>query len=115
MENFISGSYHAEMVFIFIMQTTPIPLEDIVKLVIQGHVISSSTPNFADKEAAGAMKNMSDIYDYFKKEHNLKSYDNKDSKVVASVHGFDSTEVSDGVKEDDVNAFWHPPEPNGIW
>lgn len=54
------------------------------------------------------MKNMSDIYDYFKKEHNLKSYDNKDSKVVASVHGFDSTEVSDGVKEDYVNAFWHP-------
>ncbi|HDR4553830.1 peptidase M4 family protein [Bacillus thuringiensis] len=73
-----------------------------------GTLISSSTPNFADKEAAGAMKNMSDIYDYFKKEHNLKSYDNKDSKVVASVHGFDSTEVSDGLKEDYVNAFWHP-------
>ena len=60
------------MVFIFIMQTTPIPSEDIVKLVIQGTLISSSNPNFADKEAAGAMKNMSDIYDYFKKEHNLK-------------------------------------------
>ena len=73
-----------------------------------GTLISSNTSNFADKEAAGVMKNMSNIYDYFKKEHNLKSYDNKDSKVVASVHGFDSTEVSDGVKENYVNAFWHP-------
>ncbi|KEK25528.1 M4 family metallopeptidase [Bacillus gaemokensis] len=73
-----------------------------------GTLISSNTTNFADKEAAGAMKNMSNIYDYFKKEHNLKSYDNKDTKVVASVHGFDSTEVSDGIKENYVNAFWHP-------
>ncbi|PGM98516.1 M4 family metallopeptidase [Bacillus cereus] len=73
-----------------------------------GTLISSNNSSFADKEAAGVMKNMSDIYDYFKKEHNLKSYDNKDSKVVASVHGFDSTEVSDGVTENYVNAFWHP-------
>ncbi|HHT7237541.1 MULTISPECIES: M4 family metallopeptidase [Bacillus] len=73
-----------------------------------GTLISSDNSNFLDKEAAGVMKNMSDIYDYFKKEHNLKSYDNKDSKVVASVHGFDSTEASDSVKENYVNAFWHP-------
>lgn len=53
------------------------------------------------------MKNMSDIYDYFKKEYNLKSYDNKDLKVVVSVYGFDFIEVSDGVKEDYVNVFWY--------
>ena len=41
------------MVFIFIMQTTPIPSEDIVKLVIQWTLISSSNPNFADKESRG--------------------------------------------------------------
>ncbi|MEH7455846.1 M4 family metallopeptidase [Bacillus sp. JJ1127] len=73
-----------------------------------GTLVSSNTANFTDKEAAGVMKNMSDIYDYFKKEHNLKSYDNKDSKIVASVHGFDSADVKGGVKENYVNAFWHP-------
>ncbi|MEI4829781.1 M4 family metallopeptidase [Bacillus sp. FJAT-53711] len=73
-----------------------------------GTLVSSKTTTFADKEAAGVMKNLSAIYDYFKTQHNLKSYDNKNTKIVASVHGFDSTEVSDGVKTDYVNAFWHP-------
>ncbi|PEA56651.1 peptidase M4 family protein [Bacillus pseudomycoides] len=73
-----------------------------------GTLVSSTTTTFADKEAAGVMKNMSAIYDYFKTKHNLKSYDNKNAKIVASVHGFDSTQVSAGVKTNYENAFWHP-------
>ncbi|SFJ66704.1 MULTISPECIES: M4 family metallopeptidase [unclassified Bacillus (in: firmicutes)] len=73
-----------------------------------GTLVSSTSTTFADKEAVGVMKNMSAIYDYYKTKHNLKSYDNKDAKIVASVHGFDSTEVSDGVKTNYENAFWHP-------
>ncbi|WP_308420331.1 M4 family metallopeptidase [Priestia taiwanensis] len=74
-----------------------------------GTLISSPTTKFEDKEAVGVMKNMSSIYDYFKKEHNLKSYDNKDAKVVASVHGFDSDGTEENAKPSSwVNAFWHP-------
>ncbi|EOO60146.1 bacillolysin [Bacillus cereus VD196] len=73
-----------------------------------GALISSSTVNFADKEAAGVMKNMGDIYDYFKKEHNLKSYNTIGAKVVVSVHAFNSKEVSDNEKENYANAQWRP-------
>jgi bacillolysin len=78
------------------------------KVGYPGRLVSSNTTTFSDKEAVGVMKNMSHIYDYFKKEHQLKSYDNKDTKVVASVHGFDSTGVAEGSTPNSwVNAFWH--------
>jgi bacillolysin len=79
------------------------------KVGYPGTLIASSTTAFTDKEAVGVMKNMGSIYDYFKTQHNLKSYDNKDTKVIASVHGFDSTGVRKGDEPNSwVNAFWHP-------
>ncbi|WP_103568084.1 M4 family metallopeptidase [Bacillus thuringiensis] len=74
-----------------------------------GTFITSNSTYFNDKEAVGVMKNMSTVYDYFKTQHDLKSYDNQDTKIVASVHGFDSEEVAeDEGKNTYKNAFWHP-------
>lgn len=73
-----------------------------------GTIISSISSNFTDKYAVGIMQNLSIIYDYFKTKHNLKSYDDKDAKIIASVHGFDSEKVvKNGTKESYANAFWH--------
>ncbi|HHQ2480910.1 TPA: Ig-like domain-containing protein [Bacillus cereus] len=73
-----------------------------------GTLISSNTVNFDDKEAAGVMKNLGDVYDYFDKVHNFKSYDNRDAEIVASVHAFDSKTGNQDEKESYENAMWRP-------
>lgn len=49
-----------------------------------------------DRSAANAYRNAGKVYEYYKRTHNRKSYDDKDSRIVSVVHI--------GVKMN--NAFW---------